>query len=612
MSWLSNQKISTRFRLILSTQVVALAIIIGAIALSVPQIISRLQQLNEAQNNLNITGQIEGELLRSREHEQDFFLQSNLSLGASNINFVQYTNQIIQLNSAIESLAQENPETAARIEDNIDIYSDNVKEIVLEHIPARRQSIESINLLLNNMNEIAQFQGNALIIRNLRNLENSLIIYQLQLSPNRNSYDEFQVLQQVQTSEINRSNQELSNAVANATLTQSVRTDLQIMAANLMVHFDELKEIDALISERIRRFKVALQSVSSDISQLIQDSNESFQHINNEFLQLLQTRIIVLVGAVIISTSIVIVLIPLIIKSIQTPISLLAEATEDMASGNYNRRIDYKATDELGQLATSFNQMGEAIEQRNLDLNAALEEAHEANRLKDEFLATMSHELRTPLNAIIGFLGIVTMTANLNEKNTHRLERATINSERLLGLINNILDISRIEAGRMKITKSPVAIRELAEDLQSQLEILIEGKNVKFVLDLDEELPDEIITDEDAITKIITNLSGNAMKFTEQGEVRVKIYITEDRKSWSIRVSDTGIGIPVHMQESIFDRFRQVDGSSTREYGGSGLGLAIVSGLCREMNGTVTVESEVGQGSVFHITLPLELPVAVT
>lgn len=610
MVWLSNQKLSTRFRLILVTQIFALAIIIGAIVISVPEILNRLQQLGEAQNNLNITGQIEGDLLRSREHEQDFFLQSNLSLGASNINFIQYTNQIAKIQSTIDLLAIQNPSAAMQIEEGIDTYNNNFQEIVLTYIPERQQTIQSINTILNDMNEIVESQDNVLVISNVSNLKNNLIIYQLQLSPNRNSYDEFQITQLNLVGDIQETYQQLVNVLNDATITQSVQTELMRMASDIMSNFNELRAIDSTISERIRRFKSSVTSVSSIVSQLIVESDTTFQAASSSFIPLIQTRIIFLASAIITSTMIVIFLIPMIIRSIETPLHLLADATENIASGNYERRIDYEAKDELGQLAVSFNQMGDAIQQRNRLLNQALEEAHEANRLKDEFLATMSHELRTPLNAIIGFLGIISMTTTLDEKNAHRLERATVNSERLLGLINNILDISRIEAGRMKITKSAIQIRDLAEDIHSQLEILTEDKNVKFIIEVDDNLPEEILTDEDAITKIITNLSGNAMKFTEEGEVRVRIFADEDQQSWLIEVSDTGIGIPIHMQETIFDRFRQVDGSSTREYGGSGLGLAIVSGLCREMDGTVTVESDIGQGSTFYITLPLELPEA--
>lgn len=607
LSWLKNRKISTRFRLILLTQFTALLIIIIAILTIAPQLQNSLQKLNDAQNNLNISRHIESELLQTREHEQDFFLQSNLVLGESNINYLQYTNQINQLNLVLESLSQYDPDTTDLIQQHIDDYDSNYQQIVTSLIPNRQETLSSISTLFTELEPLVNFQSNSLVISNLSRFENSITIYQLQLFPNRNSYDEFQIKQPNQVREVKLVEQSLRLSIDIASTTDVAKTEMTNILADIMDLFDQLVDTDANITELVRRYQAAIHSVEPILSQLVEDANVQFSDENIVFINLIRSRVPVIIALVTISTLTLMILIPLITRSIEEPIELLAEATQSISSGNYEQKIAYKSNDEIGQLATSFNQMSDAIKRRNIQLNEALEEAHEANRLKDEFLATMSHELRTPLNAIIGFLGIVQMTADLGEKNTHRLERASVNSERLLALINNILDISRIEAGRMKITKTSVNIRTLIADLQSQLEILIEDKGIKFNLEVDKNLPDEIITDEDAITKIITNLSGNAMKFTEQGEVRINIKADNARDKWVIEVSDTGIGIPIHMQEAIFDRFRQVDGSSTREYGGSGLGLAIVSGLCREMNGTVTVDSEIGQGSTFRITLPLEV-----
>ncbi len=232
-----------------------------------------------------------------------------------------------------------------------------------------------------------------------------------------------------------------------------------------------------------------------------------------------------------------------------------------------------------------------------------IRELREALRFKDEFFAMMSHELRTPLNAMIGLLGIMLMGDNLDERNKMFATRARANSERLLTLINNILDISRMEAGRLELVPRPISLHHIVAKLQTDMGILAEQKGLSFTIRLHPSLPGTITIDEDAITKILVNLVANAIKFTEKGSVELAMG-PQDGKLL-IQVKDTGIGIPAHMKDVIFDSFRQVDSSSTRAYGGSGLGLSIVVRLCVAMQGTVTVDSQPGEGSTFVVSLPL-------
>jgi PAS domain S-box-containing protein len=232
----------------------------------------------------------------------------------------------------------------------------------------------------------------------------------------------------------------------------------------------------------------------------------------------------------------------------------------------------------------------------------------ETSRYKDEFLATMSHELRTPLNAMIGLLGIVLMGNRLNDTDRNMVTRARANSERLLTLINNILDISRMEAGRLEIVPTNVDVRALALKVQSDLRVLADQKKLAFVLDINPSVPETVRIDEDALNKILVNLVGNAIKFTERGQVKLLIDLPDG--VLRIAVSDTGIGIPAHQREIIFETFRQVDSSSTRAYGGSGLGLSIIRRLVAAMHGTIRLDSEVGVGSTFTVQLPTETPVS--
>ena len=304
------------------------------------------------------------------------------------------------------------------------------------------------------------------------------------------------------------------------------------------------------------------------------------------------------------------------------PVTDLQKAAEMMAEGSYQARAHIYSGDELGRLAWSFNEMVETIMERDIELkvlNASLEarveerteelwqavqEAKEANRLKDEFLAVMSHELRTPLNAMIGYLGIIKMTVKLDQTTEERIDRIRANAERLLHLINDILDISRIESGRMQFVPSELPVREVIDEIRSQMEVLAKEKGLDFSVEIDPTLPPVIRMDEDAMYKILTNLLGNAFKFTHDGYVGLKVLRRDDE--WELHVQDTGIGIPAHMHDLIFDRFRQVDGSTKRNYGGTGLGLAIVKQICVAIDGNIRVESEPNKGSTFIVTMPLQ------
>lgn len=256
-----------------------------------------------------------------------------------------------------------------------------------------------------------------------------------------------------------------------------------------------------------------------------------------------------------------------------------------------------------GAISVSFD----ITDRRRVELERErlIRQLREASRFKDEFLATMSHELRTPLNAMIGLLGIVLMNNRVEDQDKMFIQRARANSERLLTLINNILDISRMEAGRLEITPSTITLRNVVEKLQQDMGILAEQKRLQLTTEVDDALPEAILIDEDALNKILTNLVANAIKFTEKGSVSLQLLRKDE--SLIIKVRDTGIGIPIHMQDIIFESFRQADASATRMHGGSGLGLAIVQNLCIAMQGSIRVDSTPGEGSTFTVTLPLHI-----
>ena len=248
------------------------------------------------------------------------------------------------------------------------------------------------------------------------------------------------------------------------------------------------------------------------------------------------------------------------------------------------------------------------IQNQQRELEITNQKVVAANRLKSEFLSTLSHELRTPLHAITGFCGIMLegMGGQIDEEARHMLTRIDANSKRLLDLINDMLDIAKIESGRLDLAIAPFSPHDLVGQWKTQMIVLAQQKNLNFEVNIAPTLPKTLWGDERRISQIAVNLLSNAFKFTEKG--KVTLALEWQSPQWIIKVTDTGIGIPDHAKELIFDEFRQVDGTPRRVYGGTGLGLAIVRNLCKLMDGTIEVESEVNKGSTFTVTLPLAGP----
>ena len=230
----------------------------------------------------------------------------------------------------------------------------------------------------------------------------------------------------------------------------------------------------------------------------------------------------------------------------------------------------------------------------------------EVERLKSTFVAIVSHELRTPLSAILGYAEMFkeSVYGPMNEKQVNLAERIMKNTQRLLGLINDLLDQAQMEAGKLTIQMAPIKPADLLENLHSVMDKTASDKGLRLTSEIDDNFPEAFNGDAARLQQILVNLVNNAVKFTGDGSVHVKLFYLSQYK-WGIEVSDTGHGIPESELISIFDTFRQVEGTTTRVHGGFGLGLSIVKQLVSLMSGEIKVQSKLQEGTTFIVTLPL-------
>ncbi len=288
------------------------------------------------------------------------------------------------------------------------------------------------------------------------------------------------------------------------------------------------------------------------------------------------------------------------------PLVRFEQATREIGAGNWNFKLDVDRDDELGRLGAGFNSMAERIEAQATALQKARDLAQTANRTKSEFLANMSHELRTPLNAIIGFTGTLLMKlpGPLNADQEKQLRTVQTGAKHLLALINDLLDLAKIEAGKVEVNLVASDCREVVNEVAASLRPQAEAKGLEFTVSVPRVLT--LRTDRRALSQIVINLANNAIKFTERGSVRIRAERREENghRALEITVEDTGIGLHPEDQAKLFAAFSQVEAKTGPSLEGTGLGLHLSQKLAEALGGRIELESEYGRGSTFTLVLP--------
>jgi signal transduction histidine kinase len=338
--------------------------------------------------------------------------------------------------------------------------------------------------------------------------------------------------------------------------------------------------------------------------------------------ELFLNRAFILLAGLIAGTLATGVLYMIITRLILQPVRVLQETAEKVSQGDLNIRSDISTGDEFQQLSETFNIMLanlKSSDEQLRDINKALDlklvqlgetnvALYESNRLKSEFLANVSHELRTPLNSILGFAELLreTVTDTPDPKATRYLQNILASGRNLLELINDLLDLAKIEAGKMDVRAEPLSLNDLFEGLINLLRPIAEGKDLNIVASVTPDVP-ILQTDPTKLQQVLYNLLSNAIKFSPvAGRIDITGVAVEGEKV-RISVKDRGPGIEPEKQEIIFEKFRQIDGSVTRQHSGTGLGLAISRELVALLGGTMGVESVLGEGATFWVVLPRKI-----
>ncbi|NRB39492.1 MAG: response regulator [Pseudomonadales bacterium] len=294
-------------------------------------------------------------------------------------------------------------------------------------------------------------------------------------------------------------------------------------------------------------------------------------------------------------------------RFIITPIINLSKTIQLSKNNKTPLTVEYEANDEIGELTTAYNELIENYYLVIENLTEAKEKSDLAVKAKSEFLSTMSHEIRTPMNGIIGMAQLFLKTP-LNEKQQHYIDTILLSSTNLLSILNDILDLSKIDAGKIELEEIAYSPRELVKNTQHLFQPLISQKDLKINYEISAECPEYTLGDKNRVNQVLNNLMNNAIKFTLAGEIHIKLnYVASDEQPLLVfSVRDSGIGLSQQQKSNLFQPFSQADSSTTRKFGGTGLGLSISKRLITLMQGEIGVLSTEGKGSTFWFKIPFQ------
>jgi signal transduction histidine kinase len=369
---------------------------------------------------------------------------------------------------------------------------------------------------------------------------------------------------------------------------------------------------DAMRLQLRKEYPLSLQ-IESLVNQLVQREREKMDRLRASVAAANKNTLVLMA-----SSAAVLILLALLLGFVTSwsfilPVQEAHGFLGQVAKGNFAATINVPNRDEFGALADRMNQMSQELQRlydsqhrNSQELQRLNDQLQQASKAKSNFLANMSHELRTPMNAILGFVEMA-LDEIYGEVPPHLKEPLTdiqTNGKHLLRLINDVLDLSKIEAGRMELVLAEYSVQDVVETVRSSLQSLALEKGLEFVAAAEDDIP-LAFGDGRRIAQCLTNLVGNAVKFSKRG--RVAVWVEQQGDNLVYRVSDTGIGIPKEELENIFAEFQQVDTAITREYSGTGLGLNITKKFVEMHGGRIWVESELGQGSTFFFSIPLRM-----
>lgn len=387
-----------------------------------------------------------------------------------------------------------------------------------------------------------------------------------------------------------------------------------LIASRRKVLSGEMKIEDIIALVQTNTGKNQMDSMRLTIAGIIGQEQQLLASRNEKLREVKQTTEIMTAVGGFLGVTFAIIISVLTSLSISRPLKRLVVATENIKTQDYQEPLRLNVDREFNSLMQNFNAMQAAIKcredelkQKNEMFRAKIEEVNEANRLKSQFLANMSHELRTPLNSIIGFTARVLKKSgeSLPPLQKENLEIVKDEAQHLLELINDLLDYSKIEAGKMEIHLEAFSLAEVIEEVRTMTQTLSEGKDIRYEQDIPDSESLLMTSDRLKVKQILINLLSNAFKYSDRGTVTLAV--SQADNAYCLQVRDEGIGIAPEDINSIFDEFRQVDGSYTRKVGGTGLGLSITKKFMEMLGGSIQVSSELGRGSCFTVCLPLDL-----